>query len=150
MWPMRRWWRGAKQVREAADELDGAQVLVESHDEMAAASSVLGAAGFAGEGELLLRHLLFVDAGAVEPVLARFAPDGYVPAPPLPGDPPAPPGTVPVAFARLQPVTAVSVAQERSVVSSVTARLGGTVGGWAVLDGAESAAEPVRRPRRRG
>lgn len=152
---MRRWWRPAAPVRDPGAELPGARVLAVSHDETAASSAVLAGAGVAGEGELLLRHLVFVDPAAAGAVLERFAPDGYVAGPALPSDPPAPAGTVPVVFARFLRVTAVSAAQERSVVSSVTARLGGTVGGWAVLEAA-GAVEPgdgsggkVGRSRRR-
>lgn len=136
---MGRWWRRSrKAVRDAAEELTRAEVLVECHDETVSASEALTGAGFDRPDEVLLRHLLFVDADRREPVLARCGMDGYVEAPALPSDPSAPAGRIAVAVARLQRVDARTLSQERAIIGSMTARLGGESGGWAVLAAPDS------------
>lgn len=120
-------------ARDVAAELCRARVLVECHDETMSASGGLAAAGFDRADEVLLRHLLFVPPGRHEPVVERCLADGYIEAPGLSSDPPVPAGTVAVAVARLQRVDARSLAHERAIIGSMTARHGGEFGGWAVL-----------------
>lgn len=121
-------------MRDAADELNRAVVLVESHDDVLSTSAVLDAVAGGLPAEALLRHLVFVPEAEAGVVAGRCAAEEYVPAPALPSDPPPPTGLVAVALARVQPIDAHRVSRERSLLSSMAARLGGTVGGWAVLD----------------
>lgn len=135
---MRRWFRRREKAqRDTAAELPGATVRVVCHDDTRAVSAVLSEAGMTEEAESLLRHLVFVPREAVNVVLARCDADGYVPAPELPSDPPVPDGLEAVAVARVVCIDARTVSQERSVISSMTARLGGQAGGWAVLEAVE-------------
>lgn len=135
---MARWWRRRTRApRAAAAELIRARVLVECHDEAAAVSSVLASAGYGRNDDVLLRHLVFVPDRHAAAFAARLRPDGYVPAPLLATDPSPPAGLVPVALGRVQAVDAQSVSRERALVGSMTARMGGVVGGWAVLEAAD-------------
>ncbi|WP_298445044.1 hypothetical protein [Gordonia sp. (in: high G+C Gram-positive bacteria)] len=135
---MRRWFmRRADAPRDVSEELTRAVVIAESHDETAASSTVLAAAGLIDPAERLLRLLVFLPAAQVPGVIERCASEDYVPAPALASDPLAPAGLVAVALARVQPIDARRVSQERSLLSSIAARVGGTVGGWAVLDVAD-------------
>lgn len=125
-------------MRDAAEELTRAEVLLECHDETVSASAALSAAGFDRDDEVLVRHLVFVAADRREQVLARCGMDGYLEAPALPSDPTAPDDRIGVAVARLQRVDARTLSQERAIIGSMTARLSGESGGWAVLAAPDS------------
>lgn len=127
------WRKRRARIRDPREELPTARVLVECHDETAAASTVLAGVDGIGADELLLRHVVIVDAERVAELVERCAVDGYVRAPALGSDPAALEGRVAVALARLQKVDAQTVAQERALLSSMTTRLGGAFGSWAVL-----------------
>lgn len=134
------WLRRKKRERQidVAAELPAAVILVESWDETVPASTVL--AGLAGSGggvppdsPMLLRCVLYLREDDAASIVDRLAGDGYVGAPARSSDPPAPEALRTVVVARNLAVTAQAVAQELAVLSSMTARSGGTFGGWAVL-----------------
>lgn len=130
-WPWRR--RAAPAVPDLVD--DGTlAVLGESWDPARADSAVV--AEMTGRGvdldrPLLVRHHLRLPGpGAVAQAGQLLAPDGYR----LGGDPDA--GVV--RASRCQQVTGLSLAQERTRMAGLAARLGGDAEGWDVCGPAPS------------
>ncbi|GAA4388420.1 hypothetical protein [Tsukamurella soli] len=110
--------------------------VAESGDDSAASSAVLDAADlFDPRAQSVLWHLLALPPDTVDRVLELVAQDGYERRP-LSADDRArecSAGSELVAVARVQTVDALHVSQERSRMAGVTARHGGAVALWRVL-----------------
>ncbi|GAA1482852.1 hypothetical protein GCM10009624_32920 [Gordonia sinesedis] len=108
-------------------------VVAESYDDAVAGSAVLDTAEWRPEAQTVLRHHLVLPPRAIEPATATAALDEYV----LDTDgvvaAASTAGVTPVAFARVQLVDALHLAQERSRMAGLAARHGGTVTGWQLL-----------------
>lgn len=129
-------WSFRRRKTEAVLRVDDERIrpVVLGDDDAAASSTVLTAAGFVSDEPVVLRHLLWLAPDRVSALLAVAAQAQYLPVPPLESDPATPAGFEAVRLARVQVVTAQSASQERSRMSSLASRHGGSVAGWAVLD----------------
>lgn len=143
-------WLGRRRAPQAPALADDGSLalLAESYDLAAADSAVVAAMAERGvplEDPLLVRHhLLLPDELAVDEAARLLAPDGYalvVGAEPA-GEAGGSDGMLRVRASRAQPVTGLSLAQERSRMAGLAQRLGGDVVGYDVL-GPAGSGEPA-------